>query len=391
MKLVVIGLGQCGGRIADEFARMNRKAASQRGIEIVTGAFAVNTDIADLSGLRRIKPDYQHRILIGGRKTGGHGVGKINELGAEVAKEDADKVIDAIRTTKRLSEADAFLLAAGAAGGTGSGAIAIMTQQIKERFTDKPVYNLVVLPFAHEEETEERTIYNAATCLKSSYLVADAIIIVDNQRYVSKESSIGSNLANINALITGPFFNLLCAGEEKKPKYIGAKLLDAGDIIQTLVGWSSIGYSKSHISLLRLLFQRTFDFRNKVTETQRGIQAMDEAVSKLSVKSNPADSRRALYLISAPPKEMNVDLIKELGICLKDMAPTAVIRSGDYPRERGSLDVSLILSELSDVAKIRDYFTKTISLISTIKKRQEGIESDYTALEGTLKDIPSLL
>ena len=391
MKLVVIGLGQCGGRIADEFSRLNRKAVSQRGIEIVTGAFAVNTDIADLSGLHRIRPDYQHRILIGGRKTGGHGVGKINELGAEVAREDADKVIDSIRLTKRLAEVDAFLLVAGAAGGTGSGAIPIMTQYVKERFIDKPVYALLILPFEHEEETEERAIYNAATCLKSAYLVADAVIIVDNQKYVRKESSIESNLASINAQIVDPFYNLLCAGEEKKPKYIGAKVLDAGDIIQTLVGWTIIGHSKSYLSLFRFLFKRTYDFRKKATETQKGIQAMDEAISKLSVRCNPADARRALYLVSAPAKEMNVDLIKELGIYLKNLALEAVIRSGDYPRDRGSLNVSLILSELSDMAKIRNYFTKTIGLISTIQKRQEGIESDYTALDGTLKDIPSLL
>ena len=223
MKLVVIGLGQCGGRIADEFARLNRRATSQRGIEIVTGAFAVNTDIADLSGLTRIKPDYQHRILIGGRKTGGHGVGKINELGAEIAKEDADKVIDSIRTTKRLSEADAFLLIASAAGGTGSGAIPVMTQQIKERFIDKPVYNIIVLPFKHEEETEERTIYNAATCLKSTYLVADAILLVDNQRYVSKESSITSNLANINTLIAEPFSTCSVPAKRKSPNTSGPR------------------------------------------------------------------------------------------------------------------------------------------------------------------------
>ena len=130
MKLVVIGLGQCGGRIADEFARLNRKAQSQRGIEIITGVFAVNTDAADLSGLTAVKRDYQHRILIGGRKTGGHGVGKINELGAEVAKEDADKVIDAIRVTKRFYETDAFLLIASAGGGTGSGAISVITHHI---------------------------------------------------------------------------------------------------------------------------------------------------------------------------------------------------------------------------------------------------------------------
>jgi cell division GTPase FtsZ len=55
MKLVVIGLGQCGGRIADEFAGLERKARRQRRIEIITGAFAINSDAADLSGLSRIK------------------------------------------------------------------------------------------------------------------------------------------------------------------------------------------------------------------------------------------------------------------------------------------------------------------------------------------------
>ena len=390
MKLIVIGLGQCGGRIADEFARLNGKARSRRGTDIISAAYAVNTDVADLSGLRRIKPDYQHRILIGGRKTGGHGVGKINELGAEVAKEDADKVIDSIRTTRRISEADAYLLIAGAAGGTGSGAIPVMTQQIKERFIDKPVYNLLVLPFEHEEQTEERTIYNAATCLKSSYLVADAIILVDNQRYIGKES-IGSNLAKINSSIAEPFFDLLCAGEEKKPKYIGAKLLDAGDIIQTLVGWTTMSYSQSPLSRWSRFFRQTRDFRKKASETQKGVEAIDAAISRLSVKCNTADSRRALYLVSAPARELSVDLIKELGFHLKNLSPEAIIRSGDYPRAHGSLDVTVILSELNDVAKIRDYFTKTISIISTIKKRQEGMESEQTPLDGTLKDIPSLL
>jgi cell division GTPase FtsZ len=391
MKLLVIGLGQCGGRIADEFARLNRKASSQRGIEIVTGSFAINTDVTDLSGLARIRPDIQHRILFGGRKTGGHGVGKINELAAEIAKEEADKVIDAIRVTKRFAETDAFLLIASAAGGTGSGAIPVMTQFIKERFIDKPVYNLIILPFEHEEQTEERTIYNAATCLKSCYLVADAIFIVDNQRFVTNDESILSNLTVINAMIVEPFYNLLCAGEEKKRKHIGAKVLDAGDIIQTLSGWTVIGHSKSRISRLKTIFERAKDFRNKVVDTQKGIQAMDEAMNLISVRCNPSDAKRALYLVSAPAKEMNVDLIRELGIHLKNRARDAIIRSGDYPRDQNSLDISLILSELSDVVKIRYYFTKTISLIATMQQRQEGIESERIGIDITLKDIPSLL
>jgi len=391
MKLVVIGLGQCGGRIADEFARLNRKASGQRRIEIVTGTFAVNTDNADLSGLTSIRRDYQHRILIGGRKTGGHGVGKINELGAEIAREDSDKVIDAIRTTKRFYETDAFLLIAGAAGGTGSGAIPVVTQHIKERYTDKPVYAAIVLPFEHEEQTEERTIYNAATCIKSTYSVADAIILVDNQRYIRKDASLRNNLAKINALIAEPFYNLLCAGEEKKPKYIGAKLLDAGDIMQTIVGWTVIGYGTSQLPLIRFPGERTRDFRKKGSETQKGIQAMDAAVSELSLHCNPADSRRALYLVSAPSNEMSVDLIKELGDYLRGLAPQAVIRNGDYPRQRGLLDVTVILSELSDVEKVRYYYTRSTNLIPEFKKRKEETEVSLKAIEDTSKDIPSLL
>jgi cell division GTPase FtsZ len=391
MKLVVVGLGQCGGRIADEFARLNGRAKGRRGMTIITGCFAVNTDAADLSGLSSISNDHRHRILIGSRKTGGHGVGKINELGAEIAREDADKIIDAIRTTKRFFETDAFMLIAGAAGGTGSGAISVITQHLKERYIDKPIWNLIVLPFEHEETTEERTTFNVATCLKSCYSIADAVFLVDNQRYVRKDSSIQTNLTKINSMIVEPFYNMLCAGEEKKSKYIGAKLLDAGDIIQTVVGWTVIGYGKTQAPLFKLPIELKSDFRKKGQEIQKGIQAMDEAISELSLKCNPADSRRALYLVSGPAKEMNMDMVKEIGDYMRDIAPEAIIRNGDYPRERGIVDVTVLLSELSDVEKVRDYYLKSTDLIPEFKKRQEETEDKLRALEDVSKDIPSLL
>jgi cell division GTPase FtsZ len=391
MKLVVVGFGQCGGRIADEFARLNKRAHGLRGLDIITGAYAVNTDIADLSGLTTIKANYDHRILIGTKKTQGHGVGKINELGAEIAREDADKVIETIRNTEHFSETDAFLLCASAGGGTGSGAVSVMTQQIKERYVDKPVYNLIVLPFEHEVLTEERTVYNVATCLKSSYLVADAIFLVDNQRYVMKDASLTNNLAKINQNIVQPFFNLLCAGEEKKPQFIGAKILDAGDIIQTLVGWTALGYGESPSSFFNPFFRKSREFRNKAKETQKGIYALEHALSGLSIKCNPLDSKRALYLVSATAKEISVDLVKELGMSIKNMAPETIIRSGDYPREKGSLDVTVILSEMSDVEKVRSYFAKTINLIADLKKRQEGLVNTQRGIDITIKDIPSLL
>ncbi len=387
MKLLVIGFGQCGGRIADEFARLGMMSRAQRKISILTGAYAVNTDIADLTGLATIKPDCQHRIIIGGQKTGGHGVGKINELGAEIAREDGDKIIDAIRSAEQLAETDAYLLIAGAAGGTGSGAIATITQKLKERFIEKPLYNLIVLPFQHEEEIEERSIYNSATCLKSAYLVADAVMVIDNQRYISKNFSIRSNLAKINALIVAPFYNLLCAGEEKRPEYIGSRVLDAGDIIQTLSGWTVIGHNRSPISGGK----KSFHFREKVAESQRGVQAMTSAISELSLQCSPQEAGRGLYLISAPPKEIDMNLVKDVGAHLKRLAPEAIIRTGDYPREKGALDITVILSELGSVRKIVDYFTQTINLIATIRRKREGIEIEQSDVEQAFKDIPLLL
>jgi len=391
VKLTVIGFGQCGGRIADEFARLNERANSRRGIEITPGAFAVNTDSADLSGLTSIKSDYRHRILIGLKKTGGHGVGKINELGAEIAREDSDKIIDAIRTTKHFFESDAFLLIASSGGGTGSGAIAIMTQMIKERYPDKPVYDLIVLPFEHEETTEERTTYNTALCLKSVNSVANAVILVDNQRYVKKDSSLKYNMSRINQLIAEPFYDILCAGEEKKQQHIGSKTLDAGDLIQTLVGWTVLGYGKSPLPIFELPLRNKSDFREKSTQTHKGIQAMDEAISELSVACRPSDAGRVAYLLSAPAKEMNMDLVKELGDYLRGLAPKATIRNGDYPHKRDAIAVHVILSELSYVEKVKDYYAQSVDLMPEFQKRREARADSLRDMEKVGEDIPSLL
>ena len=312
-------------------------------------------------------------------------------MGAEVAREDADKIVDAIRTARHFFETDAFLLIAGVAGGTGSGGIPIVSQMLRERYLDKPIYALAVLPFAHEEETEERSIYNAATCLKSLYPTVDAVFLIDNQRYVRKDFSLKNNLTKINALIAEPFYNLLCAGEEKKPKHIGAKIVDAGDIIQSLAGWTVIGYGSTHLPTFKWFPFLSNNFVKKSTETHRGIQAMDEALSELSLKCNPADSGRAIYLVSAPAREMNMDLVKDLGDYLRTISPEAVIRNGDYPRERNLIDITLLLSELNAVEKVKGYYNKASGVIHELKGRREEFEGKLKEIEEASKDLPSLL
>jgi len=391
MKITVVGVGQCGNRIADEFARLGVKARRRRGIQIITDAIAINTDAGDLSGLSCIKADWQHRILIGGLKTNGHGVGKINETAAEIAKNDADKVIDAIRSTKRFYESDAFFLIASTAGGTGSGSISVLSSVLKQRYIDKPTYVMLVLPFEHEEQTEYRTVYNSAVCLKSISSVADAIILVDNQRYIKKDASLKNNMAKINQLIAEPFYDILCAGEEKKKKNIGVRLLDAGDIAQTLAGWTIIGHGKSELHTFNLPFKRNRDFREKSKETSKGLQAMDQAISELSLECNPRDTGRALYLLSAPDKETNMDLVKELGDYLKNIAPEAIIRYGDYPRKEGTLTVSVILSELKNVDRVKHIYDRFPEVMETKERRERATIAGKNKLETASVGIPSLV
>jgi cell division GTPase FtsZ len=133
------------------------------------------------------------------------------------------------------------------------------------------------------------------------------------------------------------------------------------------------------------------DFRKKGTDIQKGIRAMDEAISELSMKCNPAEARRALYLVSGPPKEMSIDMIKEIGDYMRDIAPEAIIRNGDYPRNNNVVDVTIIFSELSDVDRVRDYYTRSASLIPETRRRQEETDAKLKALEDISKDIPSLL
>jgi len=391
MKLLVIGFGQCGSNIADAFDQINRRAQRWRKIEIVTGAYAVNTDMGDLTGLSSIKPDYRHRILIGGQKTGGHGVGKMNQLGADIAREDTDQIIDAVRRTPQLVESDAFLLIAGAAGGTGSGALPVMTQAIKERYRDKAVYNLIVLPFAHEEQTEQLTIYNSATCLKSASRVADAIFLVDNERYAKKNALIRNNMSQINALVVESFYNVLCAGEEKKARHLGARLLDTGDIKESIAGWTAVGWGRARLPLVKLPFRGADSVRGKGKQMLRGVQAIEQAINELSFECDPKDASRALYLIAAPDKELNMAVIQEVGAKLRGTATKAVIRYGDYPRGRGALEVSVFLSELTHVDKVQRYYASTRGVTSTMREREQETKSLLKDIDDETEDIPSLL
>jgi cell division GTPase FtsZ len=392
MKLTVIGLGQCGSRIADHFARLNIKAKAERKAVIAPQVLAVNTDQADLTGLRFIKNDYMHRILIGLRQTLGHGVGKLNEIGAQLAKVDGDKVMDAIKAEPKFYETHAFLLIAGAAGGTGSGSVPVIAKMVKERYISKPLFALIILPFEHEQATETRSVYNTATCLKSLYDTVDAVFLADNQRYVRKDSSLINNTETINRQIVEPFYDLLCAGEVTKGKFVGSRTVDAGDMIASIEGWTAIGMGRTVLPSFRFPWEvGKKKFRDKALESFRGTQAMDATLNDLSITCDPKNAGKALYIIAGPGRELNMDMVKNVSEYIKELSPNAIIRGGDFPGEKHFIDVALMFSQLSFVPKIKDFYEQATAYAEEYKEQLKETRERIEELSLVGKDLPSLL
>ncbi|MBE9505458.1 MAG: cell division protein FtsZ [Chloroflexi bacterium] len=391
MKLAVIGLGQCGCRIADHFARLNLKAQSERKASIAPIVIAANTDQADLTGLRFIKNDYSHRVLMGLRQTLGHGVGKINELGAQLAREDGDKILEALKSERRFYETHAFLVVGGTAGGTGSGSLPIIVKMLKERYINKPVYALAVLPFEHEQFSEARSVYNTATCLKSTYEVADAVFLADNQRYVKKDASLANNMELINRIITEPFYDMMCAGEVTNRKHVGARTVDAGDLIATFEGWTAIGIGRTELPAFRFPWEISKKkFSDKAIESFRGSQALDAAISDLSVACNPRDAAKVVYIMSGPAKEMNMDMVKALSDSLSETASNALIRGGDFPGEKHFIDITLILSHLSHIPRIAEMYEQATRYADEHKGQIQETHSKIQQLTEIGKELPLL-
>ncbi|APV44308.1 Cell division GTPase FtsZ [Dehalogenimonas formicexedens] len=363
MKLMVIGLGQCGGRLADDFITLQKRAHDFRKVEILTGVYVVDTDASSLRGLSQVPQ--KNRLVIGENKTRGRGVGRQSEVAAQIARDEGFKVIDAIRQSKRFAESDAFLLVGATAGGTAAGCMPVIAEILKERFRDLPVYGIEVLPFEHEESLEKINVTNTAYCLVNSKANMDAVFVIDNQRYAKKGLSWSSNISEINRAIVEPFYGLLCAGEEKKRQHIGVSMLSTSDVQSMLSGWTTIGYGKTLIPMITLPWDKQGD------ETTSGRKAMEEAISELSVQCDTKQATKAMYLVSAPEKEIGTDLVKYLGEFMKSIAPEAPIRYGDYPVEKGLVDVTAVLSGFPTFEKIQGYFTSMDKQLAEMPKASE--------------------
>jgi cell division GTPase FtsZ len=334
-------------------------------VEILVRAYAINDDQAALNNLRRVgdklltiqlpPPDVPK---------------KESEVGAGVMKVNGDRIIATMRAGE-FFETDAFMLIASSAGCIGSGGISILARKLKDRYVNKPVYALIVLPLRAEDNIPS-CVYNTALCLKSIDKTADAVFLFDNEKVLS-EASIKGPASNdvVNREIAAPFFDLLRASEKVDPKFLGTSNIGVGDIVQTLNGWSAIGYGAVQIPSGGFsLFRRSESFESKGEETVKAMEAMSAALAHFSIECRLEDARKALYLLCVPGKNANISMTRAVGNRLRELTNNGEVRGGDFYGVRDIATVTLVASRITFLDRVKDYYERASRLASEIKKNE---------------------
>ena len=390
MKLVVIGLGQCGCNIADQFCAIDSYSRSifNRKIAILTDAFAVNTNEADLGSFKYIPQDKHHRILLGASRTFGHGVGKINATATKIIKESHSVVTKNVLKSDKFHEANAVVVIASGGGGTGSGTIGWVIKELKDRI-EKPVYAIVVLPFAFEEMGDNSyAVTNTATCLKTVNQSADAVILLDNEKFVRTDISLAQNFKEINQEMTRNFYDLCCAGEERKREYLGSKVIDAGDIKESLEGMGTIG--RGLVELSAFYPQKKKEFQEAEKQCASLATALQRAQNNLSLQVEMQDTRKILVLVTAPKNIITLPSLQEIAAFLQNESPKSVIRIGDYPRRAREVSVSLIAAKLTKVPRVKTLYLQAKELLKKQAEIDREAEEQIKQLEGSSENLPTL-
>jgi len=88
---------------------------------------------------------------------------------------------------------------------------------------------------------------------------------------------------------------------------------------------------------------------------------------------------------------MNMDMVKELADYLSEIAPKAIIRYGDYPRGGSTLTITVILSQLNSLEKVKGYYGRMPDLLQEKERAQDEKEARLKELVDASMVVPSLL
>ncbi|GGN85827.1 MULTISPECIES: tubulin/FtsZ family protein [Haloarcula] len=331
MKVVLIGVGQAGGKVTQSLAEFDY----EMGFNAVRGALAVNTARPDLQNL-----DID-TALIGQDRVKGHGVGGDNELGAQIMQENATEVLENL-DGRITTEAEAVVIVAGLGGGTGSGGAPMLARELK-RIYEMPVYVLGILPGKDEGGLYQA---NAGRSLKTAARESDSLLLVDNDAWRGSGDSVADGYKRINDAISQRVGLLLASGEAVEG--VGESVVDSSEIINTLRGGgiSSIGYASAQAS------EDPSENVNTITSVTR-----NALLTSMSLP-NAVEAESALLVVAGDPERLSRKGVERARRWVEDETGSMEVRGGDFPLGSDKIAALVVLSGVERSGRVDDFMRK---------------------------------
>jgi tubulin-like protein CetZ len=367
MRLLILGLGTAGSRIADAIAEPVGR--STRGIAV--HAIAVDNDPIILESLKNIERD-----------------GKIYFPRDSISTPElltTTFTIDEVKARLRAYDAgghDAVLLCAGLGGGLID-LVPHLVDIIRETMFE-PVFALVTLP--SDEEGEER-LKRAAINMRQIRGMLDGVIVFDNQLWLGKVRKQIENATQQKAQETAERFwipgtpekvgvdpydlinhqiakriqLLIQAGEiqDTPPQMV----LDTREILNTIIGMGliTIGFADEPLeehSKIGFFRQKQESIVNRQEKAGRIVKLAEKAVFRdISAHCDLSSARKALILLIGPEEELSMKGFMAVRKWIDDSINGYELRSGDSPvsaRHGTHVAVLILLSGLSEIPRVSD-------------------------------------
>lgn len=331
MKVVLIGVGQAGGKLAQKLAEYDR----QMDFGAVQGALAVNSAKTDLQELDL------DTVLVGQERVKGHGVGGDNELGAEIMQSDATEVMDAL-DGRITAQAEAIFVVAGLGGGTGSGGAPVLARELNEVYRI-PVYGLGILPGRSEGAMYQA---NAGRSLKTFVREADATLLIDNDAWHSSGESVGEAFETINQNIAQRVGLLFASGEAVDG--VAESVVDSSEVINTLRsgGIAALGFASAEAS------EDAEENINTVISTAR--RAL---LTNLSLP-NATEADSGLLVVAGRPESIPRKGVERARKWVEEETGSLQVRGGDFPLDSDRLASLILLGGVERSERVEEFMER---------------------------------
>ncbi|MGQ9542797.1 MAG: hypothetical protein ACUVTM_01725 [Candidatus Bathyarchaeia archaeon] len=351
MRFLTIGLGHCGGKIADDF---KKAAIDKRGM--IMDVCAINTDSADLATHTNIPDD--NKLLIGS----GKGAAKNWQEGYEAAVQ-SETNIKAFISRMLSPDIDMILLTLGEGGGTGSGVAPVVAETIKE--LGRTCVAIVTIPF----ETESvKAKVNAAVGIDMLYRSegTNAIICVENDKLTAHypDKLLTEAYEKVNEIAVNTFLNLInLANLPSKADRIDESELKS---IFKYPGFATLANFRTQANLVE-------DVAATLRRSWNG---------SLFAEINPASATGVIFGIEGPTHLFTTTQVDAIRRTFHELLAGKDVMLGIYPSEHlrwasyigilTGLDIPKKIHSLLDRAKA-EYQQHEKILEAKVKSKREGL------------------